>query len=180
LNFAGAAALLREMISLPQLNAASAEDFVSALATIYEHSDWVPRRLTQQRPFQNAEKLRLAMRQVVADATSEEQLGLIRAHPDLAGKLAKAGQLTDESTREQAGLGLDRLTEAEFREFQSRNERYREKFGFPFIICARLTRKQGVLDAFDSRLENSRDSEIAEALSQIHEIARLRLIDLLD
>jgi 2-oxo-4-hydroxy-4-carboxy-5-ureidoimidazoline decarboxylase len=167
------------MISLTQLNAASDEDFVTALASIYEHSDWVPRRLIEQRPFQNAENLRLAMRQVVEDSGDAEQIALIRAHPDLAGKLAKAGQLTGESTREQAGLGLDRLTDEEYSQFQSRNRRYRGTFGFPFIICARLTTKQGVLDAFDSRLGNTRDAEICEALVQIHEIARLRLADLL-
>jgi 2-oxo-4-hydroxy-4-carboxy-5-ureidoimidazoline decarboxylase len=165
------------MTSLSQLNSAPDEDFVTALGGIYEHSDWVPQRLVQQRPFPSADHLRLAMRQVVESATDAEKLALIRAHPDLAGKLAKAGKLTPESTREQAGLGLDRLADDEYERFQSRNERYREKFGFPFIICARLTSKQGVLDAFERRLGNSHETEISEALTQIHEIARLRLAD---
>lgn len=166
------------MISLPHLNAASDEDFVTTLGGIYEHSDWVPRRLVGQRPFPDAGALGLAMRQTVENATEAEKLVLIRSHPDLAGKLAKAGKLTDESTREQAGLGLDRLDDEEYELFQNGNNRYRTKFGFPFIICARLTTKQGVLEAFESRLENSREMEIAEALKQIHEIARLRLEDL--
>ncbi len=119
------------------------------------------------------------MRQTVENATAVEKLVLIRAHPDLAGKLAKAGKLTAESTREQAGLGLDRLDDEEFARFQSRNESYQAKFGFPFIICARLTTKQGVLEAFEKRLDHSREVEINEALKQIHEIARLRLEDLL-
>ena len=85
--------------------------------------------------------------------------------------------MTEESTREQAGLGLDRLSDEEYEQFSNRNERYRERFGFPFIICARKTTKQGVLDAFEARLTNSRSAEISEALQQIHEIARLRLED---
>ncbi len=165
------------MISLAQLNAASAGDFITLLGGIYEHSDWVPQAVVRQRPFPAPENLRWSMQVAVDAAPAEMKLALIRAHPDLAGKLARAGTLTAESTREQAGLGLDRLTDAEYDQFQSRNERYRTKFGFPFIICARLTSKQGVLDAFEKRLENSRESEIAEALSQIHEIARLRLQD---
>jgi 2-oxo-4-hydroxy-4-carboxy-5-ureidoimidazoline decarboxylase len=166
------------MISLSQLNAAPDEEFVATLGGIYEHSDWVPQRVLGGRPFDDAENLRLAMRQAVESATAEEKLALIQAHPDLAGKLARAGGLTDASTQEQAGLGLDRLSDAEYEIFSSRNDSYREKFGFPFIICARLTTKQGVLDAFEARLGNSREAEISEALRQIHEIARLRLGDL--
>jgi 2-oxo-4-hydroxy-4-carboxy-5-ureidoimidazoline decarboxylase len=166
------------MISLSQLNAASDDDFVTTLGGIYEHSDWVPRQLASQRPFEDIGSLRIAMRQTVENASAAEKLVLIRAHPDLAGKLAKAGKLTAESTREQAGLGLDRLADEEYAQFQSKNESYRTKFGFPFIICARLTTKQGVLEAFERRLEHSREMEIHEALQQIHEIARLRLDDL--
>ena len=167
------------MISLSHLNAMSKEDFISALGSIYEHSDWVAERVVPRRPFPNPEKLRLAMRQTVEDAVDEEKLALIRAHPDLAGKLAQAGALTEASTREQAGLGLDRLSEGEYEQFSNRNERYRERFGFPFIICARQTSKQGVLDALEARLANSTEAEISEALRQIHEIARLRLEDVI-
>ena len=164
-------------MSLANLNAASEEEFVAALGGIYEHSDWVAEQVLQQRPFPNPENLRLAMRRTVDEAADEEKLVLIRAHPDLAGKLARAGVLTEASTREQAGLGLDRLSDDEYESFSEKNGRYREKFGFPFIICARLTTKQGVLDAFVKRLENTREEEISEALAQIHEIARLRLED---
>jgi 2-oxo-4-hydroxy-4-carboxy-5-ureidoimidazoline decarboxylase len=165
------------MISVSQLNSASDAEFVRSLGGIYEHSDWVPQRLLGQRPFSDLENLRIAMRQAVENASDQEKLTLIRAHPDLAGKLARAGQLTAESAKEQAGLGLDRLTDEEYELFHSRNECYREKFGFPFIVCARRTTKQGVLDAFEKRLKNSCEEEICEALSQIHEIARLRLGD---
>ena len=167
------------MIALANLNAASEEEFVTILAEIYEHSPWVAERVLEQRPFPDQEKLQLAMRSSVDDATEEEKLTLIRAHPDLAGKLARAGVLTEASTREQSGLGLDRLSEMDYERFSDRNARYRERFGFPFIICARKTSKQGVLDAFEARLMNSREAEISEALLQIHEIAGLRLQDLL-
>lgn len=165
------------MISLSRLNAAPAEEFVAALGGIYEHSDWVPHRAILRRPFASQEELRIAMQQTVESATTEEKLALIRAHPDLAGKLARAGALTAASTSEQAGLGLDRLDDAEYEQFSDRNQRYRDTFGFPFIICARLTTKQGVLEAFDERLGNTVEVEISEALRQIHEIARLRLGD---
>ncbi len=167
------------MIALANLNAAPEREFVAVLGGIYEHSDWVPGRVARQRPFENPDALRQAMCAAVDEADEEEKLALIRAHPDLAGKLARAGALTEASTREQAGLGLDRLSDAEYERFSHSNERYREKFGFPFIICARLTTKQGVLDAFQVRLLNSSEQEIVEAVSQIHEIARLRLIDLI-
>lgn len=165
------------MLSLARLNHLSDEEFAIALGAIYEHSPWVPRALRGHTPFTTRESLRLAMRKAVDDASDDEKLILILAHPDLAGKLAKAGQLTEASSLEQAGLGLDRLTEEEYSIFSEQNRHYRKTFGFPFIICARLTTKQGVLDAFEKRLKNSRREELAEAMRQIHEIARLRLAD---
>src|SRR5205085_3252445 len=112
---------------------------------------------------------------VMYDATSEEQLALIRAHPELAGKAAVDGTLTDASAAEQASAGLDRLTPVEFDRFHALNRAYRERFGFPFIICVRLTDKAGILAAMERRLANDRDAEISEALAQIGEIVRLRL-----
>ena len=167
------------MISIARLNALSDAEFVALLGGIYEHSDWVPARVLKQRPFPAAENLRLALRAAVEGSSDGEKLALILAHPDLAGKLARSGALTEASTREQAGLGLDRLDDAQYEAFSERNRRYRDAFGFPFIICARLTTKAGVLEAFDRRLGNSRDEEIEAALVQIHEIARLRLADLI-
>ena len=119
------------MISLARLNTAPDEDFVTTLGGIYEHSDWVPQRLVQQRPFPDLENLRLAMRQIVENATDAEKLALIRAHPDLAGKLAKAGKLTEESTREQAGLGLDRLDDREYERFQTETSATGRNSDFP-------------------------------------------------
>ena len=166
------------MIAISKINALPEHSFLEALGGIYEHSIWVAREAFSMTPFQDRSALVTAMRGIVEAAPLEKKVGLIRAHPDLAGKLARAGVLTEESAREQSGLGLDRLTDAEFHEFERLNGAYREKFDFPFIICARLTTKQAVLAAFGQRLENSRDAEIAEALIQIHHIARLRIEDL--
>lgn len=154
------------------------EDFVGRIGGVYEHSAWVADRVAEQRPFQDRAQLAAAMRLVVETATDEAKLGLIRAHPDLAGKLARAGGLGAESAREQAGLGLDRLSDAEFDCFSDLNERYKARFGFPFVICVRLMDKPGILEGFEKRLGNGEREEIAEALRQIHHIARLRLSDL--
>jgi 2-oxo-4-hydroxy-4-carboxy-5-ureidoimidazoline decarboxylase len=165
------------MIALSSLNTVSAEEFIRVLGGIYEHSEWVPRAIFEKQPFASLDHLASELRETVERADSETKLALIRAHPDLAGKLARAGKLTEESTREQAGLGLDRLSDEEYDQFSEKNGRYREIFGFPFIICARLSTKDGVLEAFDSRLRNSVEEEISEALDQIHKIAQLRLQD---
>ncbi len=112
-----------------------------------------------------------ALMAVVRAAARDEQLALIRAHPELAGKVA----LTTASAAEQASAGLDRLSPAEFERFHALNAAYRERFGFPFVICVRLTDKAGILAAMEQRLANDRDAEIAVALDQIGEIVRLRL-----
>jgi len=114
---------------------------------------------------------------VVYDATPDEQLALIRAHPELAGKAAIDRTLTDASSAEQASAGLDRLTRQEYDRFHALNAAYRKRFDFPFIICVRLTDKAGILAAMEQRLGNGRDEEIATALAQIGEIVRLRLED---
>ena len=144
------------------------------MSALFEHSPWVEER-ADARPSSGDRHADLMA--VVRDASPEEQLALIRAHPELAGKAAVDGSLTDASAAEQASAGLDRLTQAEFDRFHALNAAYREKFGFPFIICVRLTDKAGILDAMERRLANDRDTEIATALREIGEIARLRLED---
>lgn len=114
---------------------------------------------------------------VVHAATRDEQLALIRAHPELAGKAAIDGTLTEASSAEQASAGLDRLTAEEYGRFHALNAAYRERFGFPFIICVRLTNKAGILAAMAARLSHDNDTEIATAIAQIGEIVRLRLGD---
>ena len=141
---------------------------------LFEHSPWVEER-ANARPSSGDRHADLMA--VVHDATREEQLALIRAHPELAGKAAIDKTLTQASAGEQARAGLDRLTPEEFEQFHALNAAYREKFGFPFIICVRLTDKAGILAAMEARLANEREREIATALEQIGEIVRLRLED---
>jgi 2-oxo-4-hydroxy-4-carboxy-5-ureidoimidazoline decarboxylase len=142
------------------------------MSALFEHSPWVEAR-ADARPSSGDRHQDLMA--VVHDATPEEQLALIRAHPELAGKAAVDGTLTDASAAEQASAGLDRLSQGEFDRFHALNAAYREKFGFPFIICVRLTDKAGILAAMERRLANDPDTEIAAALDEIGEIVRLRL-----
>ena len=142
------------------------------MTALFEHSPWVEER-ADARPSSGDRHADLIA--VVREAAPEEQLALISAHPELAGKAAVDGSLTEASAAEQASAGLDRLTQAEFDRFHALNAAYREKFGFPFIICVRLTDKKGILAAMERRLANDRDTEIAAALDEIGEIVRLRL-----
>lgn len=145
------------------------------MSALFEHSPWVEAR-ADARPSSGDRHSDLMA--VVRDSSPEEQLALIRAHPELAGKAAVDGSLTRASAAEQASAGLDRLTQAEFDRFHALNAAYRDKFGFPFIICVRLTDKAGILAAMEARLANDRDTEIATAIEQIGEIVRLRLEDM--
>ena len=173
------------MTSLSDLNASSAEQFVQQLHGIYEHSPWIARRAAGARPFASLTALKRELQRVLGQASPDEQLGLIRAHPELAGKAAIAGQLTAESTREQARSGLHLCNAEEFATLQRLNSDYNAKFGFPFILAVKgptgegLTR-QDIIATFARRLKNRRPDELAESLRQIKRIAELRLNDLLD
>ena len=152
--------------------------FVETFAGIYEHSPWVAEAVFDDGSARSAEKpsdLAGAMASVVASAGEDRRLALLLAHPDLAGRLASAGQLSRESTTEQAGAGLDRCSAEEFEEFTLLNSRYREKFGFPFIIAVRGRSRQNILAAFRRRLQNTPDEEFGEACLQVDRIAALRL-----
>ncbi|TWI63443.1 N-carbamoyl-L-amino-acid hydrolase [Pseudoduganella lurida] len=172
------------MPTLTDLNALPADAFVHALHGIYEHSPWIPERAAPQRPFASVAALKQALQAVVTAATADEQLGLIREHPELAGKAAIAGQLTAESTSEQAKSGLNLCSPEEFATLQGLNADYNAKFGFPFILAVKgptgqgLTR-QAIIATFARRLKNPRGAEVAECLRQIHRIAEMRLNDLL-
>ena len=148
---------------------------MTAHPALFEHSPWVEQRADARPPSGDRHADLMA---VLHAASREEQLALIRAHPELAGKAAADGTLTHASAAEQASAGLDRLTAEEFDRFHALNTAYRDRFGFPFIICVRLTDKAGILAAMERRLANDRDTEIATALEQIGEIVRLRLEDM--
>ncbi len=166
-------------MNLATLNTLTPEVFTQTLATIFEHSPWVPEGAASKRPFNSVEALHAAMVYVVQNANVDMQLALIRAHPDLAGKAALAGNLTFESTFEQKGAGLDRLTERKFNKFNTLNDAYKAKFNFPFILAVRGHDKHSILASFESRLSNSPESEKTEALAQIARIAGFRLNDII-
>lgn len=166
-------------ITLERLNQFSDAEFTAAVGPVFEHSPWIATRTFPHRPFASVAELHSALCKTVLAADPVQQLALIRAHPDLVGKLALAGQLTKESTTEQASAGLNQLSAAEVQQFQTNNAAYQAKFGFPFIICARLNKKEAILKGFAVRLENSREQEIATALGEIFKIAELRLRDLI-
>jgi len=162
---------------LAELNQSDRPTFVAALGHLFEHSPWVAEETWPKRPFATREELHAALCTTMRAATYERQLALIRAHPDLAGRLAQQKKLTAESTREQAAAGLDQLTDAELAAFTRQNETYKKRFGFPFIICARLNAKAAILTAMESRVTNLPGEEFATALGEIEKIAWLRLQD---
>jgi urate oxidase len=165
------------MLTLDQVNALGREEFVARLGALFEGSPWIADEAWNARPFASRDALHAALARVVAQAGRERQLELIRAHPDLAGRAAIAGELTRESTREQSSAGLDRLTPEQHQRFTRLNGAYRERFGFPFVICAREHDAASILAQFERRLQHSGDEEIATALAEIGKIARLRLHD---
>ena len=140
---------------------------------VYEHSEWVAEKAFDMGP-PVPEDLPGVMRQIVEDAGQKAQLALLRAHPDLAGKLAKSGALTNESTSEQASAGLDQCTGEEFAEFTALNARYKARFGFPYILAVRGRNRAEILENFRSRVDNAPEVEFREALNQVHQIAALR------
>ena len=169
-------------LMLEKINTASAAQFVELLAGIYEHSPWIAERAALLRPFASLVQLKLSLAQVVREAGRELQLGLIRAHPELAGKAMVSKTLTAESTNEQGKAGLTDCTPAEFAKIQQLNADYNAKFGFPFILAVRGPRGLGlpkaeIIATFERRLDNHPDFELAECLRNIHRIAEIRLND---
>jgi len=162
-------------LTLDQINAMTAKTFRDALGGVFEHSPWVSERAAGSRPFASVAALHAAMTEVVRRATREEQLALLRAHPDLAGKEAKTGTMTRDSTSEQGSAGLDALSRDEIERIDGLNRRYREQFGFPFIIAVRRHTKDGVFGEFERRLGNDAETELANGLEQVFLITHLRL-----
>jgi 2-oxo-4-hydroxy-4-carboxy-5-ureidoimidazoline decarboxylase len=161
--------------TLAALNTSDRGAFVSALGHLFEHSPWVADETYPKRPFKDRDSLHAALCETMMGATEDRQLALLRAHPDLAGRLARAGELTASSAREQSAAGLDRLSATEMAEVQRLNQAYKERFGFPFIICARLNAKDAILASMRARVGNSADAEHSTALGEVAKIARLRL-----
>jgi 2-oxo-4-hydroxy-4-carboxy-5-ureidoimidazoline decarboxylase len=166
--------------TLALLNAQSRGGFVKLIGPVFEHSPWIAHDTWQNRPFSDLNELHFRLCDTVKAAGQEKQLALIRAHPDLVGRAALAGELTASSNAEQASAGLNRLTSDEIAVFQKCNHEYHDKFRFPFVICARLNRKEAILNGFRGRMKNTRDQEIQTALEEIFKIARLRLEDIVE
>lgn len=164
-------------VSLEALNAASPAEFVAALGEIFEHAPWAAEEAAKARPFATVADLHAAMLGAVQARPEAERVAFLRGHPDLAGKAARAGAMAAASVSEQAGLGLDRLSDAEYDRFQSLNAAYLEKFGFPFIVCVRRQTRDAVLESYARRLENDREAEFARAMAEIGHITRLRLAE---
>jgi len=163
---------------MQEVNELGREAFIERFGPLFEHSPWVAADAWSDRPFADEDELFEALRSAMYSAPTERKLALIRAHPDLAGRAAIEGTLTRSSTTEQASAGLDRLTPDEYEAFTRLNGAYRERFGFPFVVCVREHTKESILRVAAERLEHTRDEEVRVALEEIAKIARLRLEDL--
>ena len=162
--------------SIDQLNQMSQDEFVAAIGGVFENTPNIVRQVWEKRPFADVTELYERLEDAVFLLSQDEQIALIRAHPDLGSK----AKMADASLQEQAGAGLDRLTPEEFDRFQTLNAAYQERFGFPFVIAVRNHTKESILEAFDRRLENPSDTEIDQALEEITQIAEFRLLDLVE
>jgi 2-oxo-4-hydroxy-4-carboxy-5-ureidoimidazoline decarboxylase len=161
--------------TLSELNACSKDDFIAALANIFEYSPWIAEQAASMRPFAGVNQLFDAMKAAVDRAPSELRLALIKAHPDLADKTQRAAGLTAESSAEQNSVGLDRLSDAEYVAFERVNNAYRSKFGFPYIVCVRRHTKDSILRDFERRLPNDARTETQKSIEEICRIAALRV-----
>jgi OHCU decarboxylase len=160
------------------VNALTRQAFVERFGPLFERSPWVAEDAYADLPFADEDELYEALRAAMYSAPRARQLALIRAHPDLAGRAAVEGSLTESSRREQSSAGLDRLTPDEYAWFTHLNAAYRERFGFPFVVCVREHTKESILRVAGERLEHTRDEEVRVALEEIAKIARLRLREL--
>ena len=160
---------------LQQLNALDREAFVARLGAIYEHSPWVAQGAWPGRPFGSLDALHAVMHGVVLSASRDAQLALIRAHPELQGKVAQPAGLTEASRSEQTGAGLDRLMPEQHAKLQTLNRAYRERFGFPFVVAVRGLDAARIIARIESRLANTPEQEFHACLDEIGRIARFRL-----
>ncbi len=166
-------------LTLREVNSFDQDTFVAALRPLFEGTPWIVAQAWHSRPFTSRDHLHSVLCAVMNDAPAEQQIALLRAHPDLVGRAALAGMLSPASTGEQAAAGLDQLSAGEIATFTHYNQVYHKRFGFPFIICARENKKESILAGFAQRLHNSRTQEIKTALNEIAKICAFRLCNLL-
>lgn len=165
------------MVDLQTLNAAPQAQFLEALGSVVENAPWVAEAVWKARPFDTLASLLAAFQNTLAGADAERRLALVRGHPDLAGKAARASALAADSAAEQASAGLDRLSDAEFDRFHRLNDAYKARFGFPFLICVRRHGRESILGQFERRLGNDAAHELDTALGEIGRIVALRLAE---
>jgi 2-oxo-4-hydroxy-4-carboxy-5-ureidoimidazoline decarboxylase len=168
------------MFHLDYLNTCAPDAFTAALGEIFEHSPWVAQAASAKRPFASVAALHAAMVDAVLAAPADRQLAFLQAHPELGSKVGRAPVLTEASRDEQGGLGLDRLSDEEFERFNRLNAVYRERFGFPFIICVRRHTRDSILRQFERRAGHAKDAEFSNAINEIGLITRLRLVAAVD
>jgi 2-oxo-4-hydroxy-4-carboxy-5-ureidoimidazoline decarboxylase len=171
--------MLNTKYAIQDVNEMDQSTFVSVFGSVYEHSSWIAETAWEHRPFASVDGLHATMDSIVEGAGQSRQMNLIKAHPELAGRLVRSGQLTAESRSEQTQAGLTSLPENLTKRMLELNSSYQEKFGFPFIICARLTNVATILQAMEDRLTNGRETEFETALQEISKIAKLRLTDIM-
>ncbi len=167
-------------LSLQEINTLDQDTFIHTLAGLFEGPPWIVTQAWLSRPFTSREHLYQTLCTIMYQAPAEQQIALLRAHPDLVGRAALAGTLSPASTNEQAAAGLNHLTPEEIATFQRLNQTYQDQFGFPFVICARENKKASILDGFRARLQHTRQQEIEIALGEVAKICALRLHDLID
>ena len=161
-------------MTVQEINALTREDFVQALGWVFEDSPWVAEQAWSLRPFATAAELHDTMRHQVENAAPERQLALLRAHPDLGNRV----RMSEASTREQAGVGLNQLTPEEYESLLALNREYRERFGFPFLFAVKGSSNRDIVEALRRRAGSTPESEFREALQQVYRIAWFRLEEL--
>ena len=165
------------LLSIDDLNGMAVPDFTASFGDVAEHSPWVAERAAGARPFADRDAIVDAFAAVLRGAALDEQLAVLRAHPDLAGRAAVSGDLSEDSRREQAGAGLDRLTPEEFERFTALNAAYKERFEIPFIFAVKGASKAMILAAFEERLANGPEEELGNAIDNVCRIMRFRIED---
>src|SRR4028119_1607148 len=169
-----------EKLSIEEVNRMDHGEFVSRFGAVFERSPWVAEGAWERRPFDGLGGLDGSFVRTIRDAPEDRRVALIRAHPDLAGKAALAGERTEESANEQASAGLNRLSTEEYERFHRLNAAYREKFGLPYVVCVRDNTKETIFAGAERRLSNTHEEEVEAALAEISRIGRLRLEDLVE
>ena len=167
-----------QKLTLQDINTLDKEHFVAALGSLFEGPPWIVEQSYDARPFTSTTALYQTLCKVMYDAPLEQQIALLEAHPDLVGRAALAGTLTPASTSEQASAGLDRLSPSEIATFTELNQAYRNRFGFPFVICVRENKKASILSGFAERLHHTHPQEVGIALAEVAKICSFRLRDI--